>query len=670
MRRKKFWKNGKFSVKNFGGKKNATKKILENFRDIFFIFARGNFFLESKSEKNEKFVPEIFAAKKGDLREIVSSDGNIINPDILNLSFFKNGTLAKIYVEEGDKIEKNDLLAELEKKSLNFDLQSAENDVNIALQNIRAKKAEITNLDFIDAQNNFAVTKDKSDTNISAAEQKFITAKKKLESEQSSAQQKFEQTFSDAEISIETAFSEIREILTKVDYIFGITRNYGEKTISYLAFNDSIRENDVKNNFYEMQRNLEKIIAEYEKKISFEDISRVVWRVKNLVEKMENFLNLVVKVFDSAKGHGGISEEKISQNLANIESAQNKIQNLNKNIFSAKKNIDTNFLDLQKTIIDTENNLQSAKLDLENAEKIAENDVKSAELKLKNSEKNLNKLEISKNTSLQIQYAQLEQAKLRVEKAKYELSLADLRAPKSGTIIEINGNAGESIKAESTSSENCFIKILSDANFTTEVFVEEIDIAKIKIGQKAKITLDAIPDADLIGKVNYIASTATTDNNGIVTYLVRIDISDIKNQPVREGMTTFVDFIIEEKNDVLIVPNSAIIKNKFLLRENGEKIPVEIGFSDGEFTEIKSGLKIGEKIIKNPPTQNFSSKKKIGQNFSDERIEKLKSAGFSADEIQKLKSGEITDEMKKKLQKNRENSGGIGGQRMPGMRRK
>ena len=163
--------------------------------------------------------------------------------------------------------------------------------------------------------------------------------------------------------------------------------------------------------------------------------------------------------------------------------------------------------------------------------------------------------------------------------------------------MEINGNKGETIKVETANSENAFIKVLSDSNFTTEVAVEESDIANIQIGQFVEITLEAIEDTVLTGQVSFISSTAAQDNNGIVTYLVKIDIAETNDAPIREGMTTEVNFIIGQALDVLAVPNEVLVDENFVLLQNGERREVVTGFSDGNLIEIKSGLAVGDIVL-------------------------------------------------------------------------
>lgn len=653
-------------------KKTSTKKwyILGGCVIIGLVIV-GIWWKSSTTRTTEEYVAEIHTIKTGSIETKVSSDGNIINPDIVNLSFLVNGTLHKLYVEEGNKVEAAEILAQLDKQDLEFDLQSAENDVNIAIQNIRAKEAEITDLDLINAQNDLSVTIDTTQNNLVAAEKSLIVTKTENKNSITEAEQNFDQSFLDAKIVVSEAFFTITDSLTEVDYVFGIDRNYGTKTIATVAFNDSINENKAEVMFYDIQRKLNQLRTKYEAEktiLKKSQISILVMQLKDLNREVEQLLSLTTRVFDSANGSSQISEEAIASALTSVQSYQSKTKSLSSTLQQTKNTIDSRYLALQNIYATTKNKLDVAEIEKNNVAIRLENEKKTANLKLENAKKTVNKAEISKQANLNIQYAQLAQAKLRVEKAKYKLSLADLTAPKAGTIISISASEGESLKSDNTSSENAFIKILSDANFTTEVFVEEADIAIIRIDQTARIKLEAIPDITLDGVVEYIASTATKDSNGIITYLVRLTIADDQDQPIREGMTTYVDFITGGVQDVVVVPTKAIQPGDFVIDENQKRIKITTGFTDGELTEVTAGLAAEDRVILNPESEGSASNTRnrgqaSGRELTPERIKQLKQSGFTDDEIKKLQAGEFTDAMRQKFQNSR--SGGGGGGRPP-----
>jgi HlyD family secretion protein len=181
--------------------------------------------------------------------------------------------------------------------------------------------------------------------------------------------------------------------------------------------------------------------------------------------------------------------------------------------------------------------------------------------------------------------------------------------------------------------------------------VEEIDIAQIQKEQKVIITLDAIPDLELIGRVTFISSTATTSNSGVVTYLVRVEITDDQGAQIKEGMTTYVEFLTKEAVDAVLVPSEAVLTrgNKMMVRlADGSPQEVTVGISDGSMTEIVSGLSVDEAILVGGT--GTPEKKAGGREISADMLKKMKEGGFTDEEIEKAKAGEMTDEMKEKMQ--------------------
>lgn len=574
--------------------------------------------------------PEVFELKKTDLESVISSDGNIMNPNMANLSFLINGTLEEVFVIEGDKVEKGQVLAKLDTRDLLFDLRSAQNDVAISNANIISKRADLTDTDLILAENDLVKTKENNDSTTR---------------EQS---QKVQQTFDSAVVEIEKALPEIKDILKEVDYILGIDRYYTGKTISDRAFNDTLNEKKAENAYKDLWRDLGTLSDNYyarKSKIEKSEISQTIWKISNELKSVETLIETVTELFDTAHASAAITESTIASNLSTVQGLSSKVYGLASTMSKTKQSIDSALLLRDNSMIDINNSLITT------------------QLKLENSKKQTEKSKINKENSLNILYTQLQNTQLKIEKAQYNLSLATLTSPMNGEVIQVNGSVGETIKADSTSSDSSLIRILSDTNFTTEVYVEEIDIAKVEKGQKVKITLDAIENIELEGSVTFISAIATTDNNGVVTYLVEIDITDTQDTPIREGMTTYVDFVLGSATDVLAVPVKAIERERFVIMEDSSRRPVKTGFSDGSMIEITDGLEVGEKILIGATTSTNRTGEGAGQReMSDERKASMKEAGFTDEEIQTLSDGgEMTDAMREKMQTFREASGSTEG---------
>jgi len=193
---------------------------------------------------------------------------------------------------------------------------------------------------------------------------------------------------------------------------------------------------------------------------------------------------------------------------------------------------------------------------------------------------------------------QLNQNELTVKMAKEDLEDTILYAPVSGTVLDLTKKVGESVSDE---QDFAILHENNDVKAITKVI--EYDIGGIKIGQKVNVTIEALPDQKFVGKVSNIDSLPTSDNSGLVSYNVEVDILD-PVQEIKDGMTGMLTFVLKEVNDCLIVPYKAvkIVDRKQMVTvidENGTKVEREIktGFTDGTSVEVLEGLKQNETVV-------------------------------------------------------------------------
>lgn len=170
-------------------------------------------------------------------------------------------------------------------------------------------------------------------------------------------------------------------------------------------------------------------------------------------------------------------------------------------------------------------------------------------------------------------------------------------APISGTVILRNVEPGQTF----TNTEAVFV--LSD-RLTVKAKVDETDLAQIKIGQRAKIILDAYATEPIEGKVDKLAFEAVTTSN-VTTYTT--DVVPIKTPDfMRSGMTANVTFYAESRENVLLVSTEAVRSEDgqtFVLVKSPDpkqppiQKPIKIGLTDGKRTEVIEGLAEGETVL-------------------------------------------------------------------------
>ncbi|MCK5461061.1 HlyD family efflux transporter periplasmic adaptor subunit [Candidatus Gracilibacteria bacterium] len=591
---------------------------------VIAISGLGLYFFQKEDTPNTDKQPSaLYTVKKGNIQISVEGEGKIMNPNIVNLSFFINGTLDEILVEEGQKVTTGDILAKLDKRDYEFNLKDSQSQVRIVQANIKAKKSEITDDDIRIAKNDILI----SQQNLRNAENDY--------------QQTLDQALVLGSLKLETTLSEIRKALENIDDILGVDKNRSKYSNVATTFNNSILKNRAINAYKDSKREWDTLWYDYYKKSPLEktDISSFLWQTKNLAINVQNTLETTLRLFSTSTSNNAAS-------VSNINEAENMIKNVLSTINGEINDLTSSRQKIENAYLAQQNGLNNM-----------ENSLKTSQIKLENTSLNLDQKNTSKEASLSVLYAQLEQSLIKVEKTKYNLDLTTLKAPIDGEIIVVNGNPGEAVKVDSTSSENALIRILSDANFTTEIYVEEVEIANLKVGQKAIITMDAIEDLILEGNISYIASVATIDNNNITTYLVRVDIPNTKEASIKEGMSTYTEFILQKAEDVLIIPNSAIRKGQVQL-ENGQFISVKTGITDGITTEIKNGLIVGQKIFQIPQTQQEgttnSTTPKTEKDVTEDRMQLIESMLKKQDILPEGWEKMSTEEKQESLQTLRE----------------
>lgn len=242
--------------------------------------------------------------------------------------------------------------------------------------------------------------------------------------------------------------------------------------------------------------------------------------------------------------------------------------------------------------------------------------IEAARAGVASAEAALNKLQADPNASdLAVAEANVARAQAAVQKAQRDLDQAVLKAPFAGTVARVSYNVGEgantvSSSAASTSGASTGIVITDLTGFHVDVPVDELDVAQIKKGQTAQVTLDALPNANLKGVVSNIEPLATKTQQGTTNYQVTVDI-DPGNANVLPGMTASVEVITTEKQNVVLVPRRAIQtengKTYVLIPTGGpptaqgrpasEQREVKLGLSNNEQVEVTSGLEAGTKIL-------------------------------------------------------------------------
>ena len=162
---------------------------------------------------------------------------------------------------------------------------------------------------------------------------------------------------------------------------------------------------------------------------------------------------------------------------------------------------------------------------------------------------------ITSKTANETALSGFKSAKTTLERAKTNLDYAFIYSPINGIIINRNVEQGQTVAA-SLSAPTLFVIAEDLSKMRILASVDESDIGQIKVGQDAEFTVQAYPETEFKGKVVQIRLNPTVESN-VVNYTV-VEDADNRDNLLLPGMTATIDFYIEKRNNVLMVPNTAL----------------------------------------------------------------------------------------------------------------
>ena len=215
--------------------------------------------------------------------------------------------------------------------------------------------------------------------------------------------------------------------------------------------------------------------------------------------------------------------------------------------------------------------------------------------------------------------ATIKQRQAALDAAQVNLDYADIVSPVDGTVVSRNVTMGQTVAA-SFQTPTLFLIATDLTKMVVDTNVSESDIGGIKVGNKATFTVDAFPKRTFEGTVSQVRQSPQTVQN-VVTYdvVVSVDNSDLALMP---GMTAASRIVVDQRNDVIRVPNQALrykprglagmdepgqAQVRVLRSEQPVSVPVVLGLEDDNFTELVSGeVKPGELVITAEQTATVS----------------------------------------------------------------
>jgi len=510
---------------------------------------------------------QVVAVQRGDLIVDITAVGNLAFSYQEELIFGVGGTVSEFLVEVGDSVEEGQVLAKLDDTSI-ISLQKAvvQAEINLEQAEINLEQAEI-NLE--QAQNPY------TESDIIQAELSVINAEMALKT---------------AEENLEKAQNPYTE------------SNIVQAELAVINAEAALDR---------AQESFERAEEQYNRNWTYPP-----W----ILEYEQTQKKLALAEFDLAEAEETLAEMQAGADPLDVEQKQ-------------------------KQLAVAQANLKEAEDDLAEIQAWIEGDVGSREVELKQLEVERKQLEVAT-------------AQAAMDEAIERLEMDTIVAPFAGVTTSVNVEAGEAVNASTV-----VIELVDTDKFEAEILVNEMDFFQIKLGGQAWVQVDAMPGLSLPAKVAHISPTAIIQQ-GVVNYKVKVETESLQSvmqerqeamqgelhegsrqsteegsltqeqleemmkqrqqaqagQPegqqrqmptivpedfkLAEGLTVTVSLIVEQKTDVLLVPNSAITMQGgqayvHVLTPDGtiEERAIMTGISNWQYTEVIEGLSEGEKVV-------------------------------------------------------------------------
>lgn len=502
---------------------------------------------------------EFVVAKRSNLVQKVSVSGRIKPAESVDLAFEKSGKVSRVYVTVNDKVKIGQLLVSLDNTDLLAQLSQAKAGVESAKAQLQQYQAAL------DAQ------QAKLDELKKGARQEDIQIK---ETELKKAQQDLDNYYNSVANILNDAYNKADDAINKqIDELFSDDYSDNPQLTFFVA--NSQAEIDAESQRIVVGNELKQFKSE------ISDLPTTHSGLDNVLIQAENHLvvirNFLTRLADAVNSAVGISQTTLSTYKSYINTARANINTAISNINTQKEYIAT-----QKVTVEKHQN----ELALKKAGTIQEQ-ITAQEAQVKQAQANI----IS-------QESQVKYAEANVQNIQAQIQKTIIYSPINGIITKQNAKVGEIISANTT-----LISIISENEFEIEVYIPEADIAKVKVGNSAKVTLDAYGD-DIIFKAKVIAiDPAETVIEGVIYYKAIMIFDDLDDR-IKAGMTIDADIITAERKDSIAIPQRAILKKEgeriVRVLKNGtiEEVKVETGITDTEGQiEIISGLEEGDRVI-------------------------------------------------------------------------
>jgi RND family efflux transporter MFP subunit len=602
-----FWRNKKFFI--------PVLLVIILTVTYFLFFQNNNTQTEVETQKE-------WTVKKDDIVVSVESDGKVVAEDGVELSFSVgsgNLEVKEVFIKEGDTVSQGDKIASVKTDDLELSLNSAYVSYRSSLADYNETMDGPTTEQLQDAEDriteaeislgqyefSFADIEQNIDNSIYNAEKVLKKAKEDLDKNRNFLNSEdVENKYEDLVDTIKSFNVSLEGILKDSDEIVGVDKTYlNDDFEQSLGVKDISSYSDAKLSYKKSKTQVDEfnqMSLGISINSSYDQIDEIASHAYESLESLESHLYDMKILLDNTITSNNLTENELNSFISSINSnrtsVNTKISTLNADL-KAIEDIEESLSDYQDDYDEALRDLEIAKSEAERDLANAESNIDSKELNIEQAKRDYEELKAPlSDAELASARSRLTSASISLKRAQNSLDEATIVSPIEGEVVELNYKKGDII----VDNDNPVAVILNSKTLFIQVAVEEADVSKLEVEQKAYAVFDALDELKLEGEISFISLISSTNNNGIVTYEVRVLINNPGEKQIREGMTAYMEFVSSEARDVLSIPVSAVrnVSGEPSVQSlEGTWIPVTTGFTDGKYVEVIGGLGVGEKIL-------------------------------------------------------------------------
>jgi len=553
---------------------------------ILALAAAGYFVFKPKSGSVSAVVYTYGTAGPGTISQSVSGSGQISASRQTDIKSLAAGEVLKVAVSAGQQVKAGTVIAQLDDKDAQNSLRDAKEALETAQLSLEKLNEPADELSLTQTENS-----------LKQANESLATSREDLG-------KSYEQGFN----SVSSAFIDFPDIISGLqDIVTGSSQYIVQSSPSYLEYYyDNIKSYDAQaaeleakaassyqkaKAAYEKNFQDYKSVSQYSDKAQIESLIDETYQTsKSIAEAAKNTVILIQRYKDVAASRNSVPQSFATTQITAVSGYITKANANASSLFSAGQNIES----AKNSIITSQRTVDERTQSLENLLAGPDTlDVRSQELSIS-------------------------QKKRAVADAVEKITEYTIIAPFDGMIASVGVDEGDTVSA------NASIATIITGNQIATISLNEVDIAKVKVGQKTTLTFSAIDGLTMTGKVAEVSQIGAV-SQGVVTYDVIIAL-DTEDSQVKSGMSASAVIITQIKQNVLLVLNAAVKTGNdgsyvlLVLSTDADagklakQQTVTAGLSDDTSTEIIQGLSEGDIFV-----VSSSSKATASQSSSSSR---------------------------------------------------